>query len=153
MIRGFGFVVLAGLLLVAGGCASSLTGESYSRGAARSVQEVDFGTVVAVRAVSIEGTKTPVGAGAGAIIGGLAGSTLGGGRGSDIAAVAGAVAGGLAGAAAEEGLTRKPGVEVTVRLDSGRTIAIVQAAAPNESFAVGDRVRVLYGRDGTRVTR
>jgi outer membrane lipoprotein SlyB len=65
--------------------------------------------------------------------------------------VLGAVAGGIAGAAIEEGVTRKKGLEITVQLESGRTLAITQEA--DEAFNPGERVRVLYGPGGsTRVT-
>ena len=109
-----------------------------------------MGVVESVREVNIEGTKTPIGAGAGAVVGGVAGSTVGGGKGSVVGAAVGAVLGGLGGAAAEEGLTRQKGVEITVKLDSGRLIAITQAA--DESFQVGDRVRILSGGGTTRVS-
>lgn len=138
--------------VVLSGCASNLSGESYSRDEARVPQQVQYATVQQVRPVKIEGTKTPIGAGAGAVIGGVAGSTAGGGRGSAIAAAAGAVAGGLLGAAAEEGMTREQGVEVTVRYDNGQTIAIVQAASKDETFKVGDKVRVLTVNGNTRVS-
>jgi len=141
--------VLAALTL--GGCAGGLGSRDYSRSQARSVQEVQTGVVVAVRNVRIEGTKTPIGTGAGAVVGGLAGSEVGGGRGSVVGAVVGAVAGGVAGSAIEEGVTRQNGLEITVRLDSGRTIAVTQAA--DEYFRPGDRVRVLSGDGITRVTR
>jgi len=134
------------------GCASNLSGDSYSRDEARMPQQVQYATVVQVRPVKIEGTKTPIGAGAGAVIGGVAGSTVGGGTGSTIAAAAGAVAGGLAGAAAEEGITREQGVEVTVRYDNGQTVAIVQAVSKDETFRVGDKVRVLTANGNTRVS-
>ena len=93
-------------MLALGGCQSSLTGDTYSRDEARAVQTVRMGTIESLRPVKIEGTKTPIGAGAGAVVGGIGGSGLGGGRGSAVLAVVGAVAGGLLGAAAEEGLTR-----------------------------------------------
>ena len=134
------------------GCASNLSGDSYSRDEARMPQQVQYATVVQVRPVKIEGTKTPIGPGAGAVIGGVAGSTVGGGKGSTIAAAAGAVAGGLAGAAAEEGITREQGVEVTVRYDNGQTVAIVQAVSKDETFRVGDKVRVLTANGNTRVS-
>jgi outer membrane lipoprotein SlyB len=137
---------------VLSGCASNLTGDSYSRDEARSPQQVEYATVEQVRLVKIEGTKTPIGAGAGAVIGGVAGSSAGGGRGSAIAAAAGAVAGGLLGAAAEEGLTREQGIEVTVRYGSGQSVAIVQAVSKDETFSVGDRVRVLTVNGNTRVS-
>ncbi|MEO4048722.1 glycine zipper domain-containing protein [Pseudomonas sp. CAU 1711] len=136
------------LTLALGGCASSLTGDTYSRDEARRVQTVRMGTIEVLRPVRIEGTKTPIGAGAGAVIGGIGGSSVGGGRGSAVAAVIGAVAGGLIGAAAEEGLTRTQGVEITVREDDGSLRAYVQEVQPNEIFRVGERVRIL-SVDGT----
>lgn len=44
--------------LLLGGCASSLTGDSYSRDEARRVQTVRMGTIESLRPVKIEGTKT-----------------------------------------------------------------------------------------------
>ena len=133
------------LSLSLGGCASSLTGDSYSRADARAVQTVRMGTIESLRPVKIEGTKTPIGAGAGAVIGGVAGSGVGGGRGSTVAAVIGAVAGGLLGAMTEEGLTRTQGVEITVREDDGNLRAYVQEVEENQIFRVGERVRVGDG--------
>jgi len=136
-----------------GGCASSLSGDTYSRGEARTVQTVRMGTIVSLRPVRIEGTKTPIGAGAGTIVGGVAGSGVGQGRGSTVAAVIGAVAGGMLGAAAEEGLTRTQGVEITVREDSGGMRAYVQEVGPSEVFRVGDRVRILTVNGTSRVAQ
>ena len=143
-----GIMLLAGVVL--GGCASSLSGSAYSRSQARQVEEVRMGTVESVRQVQIEGTKTPVGTVAGAAVGGLAGSELGQGRGSTVGAILGAVGGGLAGSAIEEGVTRQPGLEITVKLDNGRMIAVTQAA--DEPFKPGERVRILTGGGVTRVT-
>ena len=141
--------LLVGSVLLAG-CPAGLGSKDYSRSQARSVQEVQMGVVESVRAVVIEGTKSPVGTGAGAIVGGVAGSSVGGGRGAVIGTTVGAVLGGLGGSAAEEAVTRQKGVEITVKLDSGRMLAITQAA--DEEFHVGDRVRVLSGGGATRVT-
>lgn len=140
------------LALTLGGCTSSLTGDSYSRDEARTVQTVRMGTIDSLRPVKIEGTKTPIGAGAGAIVGGVAGSAVGGGRGSIITAVVGAVAGGLLGSAAEEGMTSAQGVEITVREDDGAMRAYVQAVAENEIFRVGERVRIMTVNGTSRVT-
>jgi outer membrane lipoprotein SlyB len=142
-------VLVAGSLVLAG-CPAGLGGKDYSRSQARSVQEVQLGVVESVREVVIEGTKTPIGGGAGAIVGGVAGSSVGGGRGAVIGTTVGAVLGGLGGAAAEEAVTRQKGVEITVKLDSGRMLAITQAA--DEEFRIGDRVRVLSGSGVTRVS-
>jgi len=135
------------------GCASNLSGDSYSRSEARTAQQVEYGVIAQLRPVKIEGTKTPLGAGAGAIIGGIGGSTLGGGKGSAVMAVLGAVAGGMAGAAVEEGVTRTQGVEITVKLNNGRTVAIVQGLSEHEKFVVGDRVRVISSGGTSRVSQ
>ncbi|WP_339079371.1 hypothetical protein [Pseudomonas sp. TMP9] len=136
-----------------GGCASSLTGDTYSRDEARAVQTVRMGTIESLRPVKIEGTKTPIGAGAGAVIGGVGASTIGGGRGSAVAAVIGAVAGGLLGAMTEEGLTRTQGVEITVREDDGSMRAYVQAVEESQIFRVGERVRIMTVNGTSRVTQ
>lgn len=133
------------------GCASGLGSGDYERAEARRVYEVKMGVVESVRAVKLEGTASGVGTAAGGIVGGVAGSGVGQGKGAAVGAVLGAVAGGIAGAAAEEGITRKAGVEVVVRLDSGRTIAVVQEDT-GEKFARGDRVRILESGGQARVT-
>ncbi|WP_312934815.1 glycine zipper 2TM domain-containing protein [Pseudomonas sp.] len=138
--------------LLLGGCASNLSGDSYSRDEARRVQTVRMGTIESLRPVKIEGTKTPIGGGAGAIVGGVAGSAIGGGRGSLVAAVIGALAGGLAGSAAEEGITRTQGVEITVREDDGSMRAYVQSVQQNEVFRVGERVRIMTVDGTSRVS-
>jgi len=139
--------LLAALLAA---CASSNSGSVYSRDEARKVQTVKTGVIESVRQVKLEGTKSPVGTIAGGAVGGIAGSSVGGGRGSAIAAVIGAVAGGLAGSALEEGITRKDGVELTVKLDGGGLVAIVQEA--DEVFNAGEKVRILESGGVTRVS-
>ncbi|WP_372876026.1 glycine zipper domain-containing protein [Pseudomonas sp.] len=143
--------VFTALALILGGCASSLTGDTYTRDEARVVQTVRMGTIESLRPVKIEGTRTPIGAGAGAVVGGVAGSGVGGGRGSAVAAVIGAVAGGLIGAATEEGFTRTQGVEITVREDDGTMRAYVQAVEENQVFRVGQRVRIMTVNGTSRV--
>lgn len=139
---------LLSVLLAA--CASSNSGSVYSRDEARKIQTVKTGVVESVRPVKLEGTKSPVGTLAGGAVGGIAGSSVGGGRGSAIAAVIGAVVGGLAGSAAEEGITRKDGLEITVKLDGGGLVAVVQEA--DDPFKAGERVRLLESGGTTRVS-
>lgn len=145
-------LVAAVLGLGLGGCATGLGGETYSRGEARRAMTVQYGIVESVRPVKLEGTKTPVGPLAGAAVGGIAGSTVGQGRGAAIATVVGAVAGGLAGAAVEEGVTRSQGVEVTVRLENNQLMAIVQDDK-GEGFRTGESIRVVRDGGTMRVTR
>lgn len=138
----------ASLFLAA--CAGSLSGSSYSRNQARGEMNVRMGVVEAVRMVQIEGTNSGAGTLAGGVVGGIAGSGVGQGRGSNIATVLGAVAGGIAGHAIEDSATKKQGIEITIKLDNGHTIAVTQEA--DEQFRVGERVRVLSGQGATRVS-
>ena len=142
--------VAAASVAVPGGCASSMSGGAYSREQTRQVQEVQMGVVESVRQVKIEGTKSPVGTGAGAVVGGIAGSNIGAGKGSTVGTILGAVAGGVAGSMIEEGVMSKNGLEITVKLDNGRMIAVTQEA--DEQFRVGERIRILSGGGVTRVT-
>jgi outer membrane lipoprotein SlyB len=142
-------LALLALSVFLAGCASSQSGSVYSRDEARRTQTIRMGVVESVRTVRIEGTKSPVGTVAGGAVGGIA-SSIGHGRGSAAAAVVGAVVGGLAGAAAEEGLTRKDGLEITVKLDNGNMVAVVQEA--DEQFHPGERVRLIESGGTTRVS-
>lgn len=148
---GVGAAVAAlGVVLLAG-CAAPRAGDNYYRGQTMRAQTVEMGVVESVRPVQIQGTRTGVGTVAGAALGGIAGSYIGGGNRANAAgAIAGAVLGGVAGNAVENESTRSNGVEVTVRLDTGRMIALVQA--DTEFFRAGDRVRVLSDGYTTRVS-
>ena len=146
----FGVVFALSLATLLSACATSKSGDVYTREQTRQAQTVRMGVVESVRQVQIEGTKSGIGAGTGAVVGGVAGSTMGGGKGKILTTVIGAVAGGLAGAAAEEGLMKTDGVEITVKLDNGNMLAIVQEAT--EQFHPGERVRILEGGGTTRVT-
>lgn len=144
---------LAMLVTLAGCTTSGLTGTTYSRDEARRVQVVKYGTVESVTPVVIEGKSDGiVGTGSGAIVGGLAGSTVGGGTGRSIATVVGAVAGGLAGQAAEKKLTTKQGQEITLRMESGEILSIVQEVENGQYFHPGERIRLLKQGGITRVT-
>lgn len=150
-MKQFKLLLVLGLVAIVSGCASSKSGDVYTREEARRVQSVQMGVVEGTRPVKIEGTKSQIGTGAGAIVGGIAGSSIGEGKGSAIGTVLGAVAGGVAGAAAEEAYTRQDAVEITIRLDNGRLISVVQGG--KDEFKVGDRVRVLGSGGETRVSK
>jgi outer membrane lipoprotein SlyB len=143
-------ILVAFISALLAACASSNSGSVYSRDDARKVQTVKTGVVESVRAVKLEGTKSPIGTVAGGVVGGVAGGSIGSGRGSAIGAVIGAVAGGIAGSAIEEGITRKDALEITVKLDGGAMIAIVQEA--DEEFHPGEKVRIVENADTSRVT-
>ena len=148
-----GKLVVASIALaaLAGGCAYNGAGSADYRGyQVRGEQSVRFGVVESVRDVHITPRDTGVGTTAGALLGGIAGSNVGHGGGQVAGAVAGAVLGGVIGQNGEKDANQRPGLEITVLLDSGKYIAVVQE--PDEPFRSGDRVRVLSGRGATRVT-
>ncbi len=129
-----------------------MTGDTYSRYEARQAQSVSTGRVISIRSVMIEGEHE-----AGTLIGGLAGgimgSTLGQGRASNTAgALGGALLGSAIGSHIEQGVSSRRGIEITVRLDNGNTVSVVQQVNPREAFYEGDRVRVLSNGSQTRVT-
>lgn len=144
-------VLTASLL---GGCAQQgLYGTSYSRDQVRQAQTVQYGTIESVTSVVIEGRDDGVvGAGTGAVVGGIAGNQIGGGSGRTLATVVGAVAGGLVGQRVEKSVTTGQGQELTIRLDSGRVVSVVQEVDNGQFFRQGERIRVLGQGSSLRVT-
>jgi outer membrane lipoprotein SlyB len=140
----------AAVVLGLTGCAGSQSGSAYSRSQTRGEMNVRMGVVESVRQVTIEGTQSGTGTVAGGVIGGIAGSNVGQGKGSTVGSVLGAVLGGVAGQAIEEKATKKDGLEITIKLDSGKIIAVTQEA--DDQFRVGERVRILSGNGVTRVS-
>lgn len=111
---------------------------TFSRANAGQVQSVEMGTIQALRPVVIENESRTAATATGAVVGGVAAGPVG------------AAAGGVAGRTISGGDTHA--VEFTVRLDSGRTIAVVQPGSVND-YRVGDRVRVTNDGTTTRVAR
>ena len=145
--------LLIATLFILSGCASNLTGDNYSASEAKRVQEVQFGVVIAQRPVIIDGRQNGIlGTAAGGILGGVIASNVGGGSGRDIATGIGAIIGGVIGQQVEEKSTRKQGQELTVRLDSGKTISIVQQISKANFFAENDRIKVLSQGSTVRVS-
>ncbi|NRP10047.1 MULTISPECIES: glycine zipper 2TM domain-containing protein [unclassified Marinobacterium] len=131
----------------------NLQGTAYTAADARQVQTVEYATVEQVTPVIINGDpNNPVGVGAGAIVGGIAGSTIGGGKGSSIATVLGAVAGGIAGSKIQENSSQTQGQEIQLLMDKGGRISIVQGVQNNLFFRPGDKVRVLRSGNIVRVS-
>ena len=145
-------LAIAGFALALAGCAPLIRGDSYHRGQAMRAQSVELGIVESVRPVTIEGYPSGAGTATGAVIGGVGGSQIGGSPGAHFAgAILGALIGGAIGNAVERDGSRVNGAQVTVRLDTGRLLAVVQEGAP-EGFRPGDRIRVLSDGYTTRVT-
>ncbi len=143
--------LLTALLLAA--CASSKSGDVYTRDQVRQVQTYKVGVIDSLHEVLIEGTNSQIGTTAGTLIGGIAGSGASQGKTGQVASVIGAVVGGMAGAAAEEGYTRENGFEFAITLEDGSHISVVQEkSVSNEVFKAGDKIRVIESAGVTRVT-
>jgi outer membrane lipoprotein SlyB len=144
-------IALAAWLLA--GCAS-MPGDDDA-GARRAQQRAEQkeypGVVESVRDVEMDSERSGVAPIAGAVIGGSVGGSVGSGRGSTVGAVIGTVGGAVAGEAAAQAGTR-PGLEITVRLDEGRVIAVTQPVG-KDSFKPGDHVRVVSDGRTARVAR
>jgi outer membrane lipoprotein SlyB len=136
--------------LLFGGCAYHAGSGDYRGYEVRGEQSVRFGVVESAREVRIDPHETGVGTAGGAVLGGIAGSNVGGGSGQLAGAIGGAILGGIIGQNIEKSANERRGLELTVLLDSGKYVAVVQEA--DESFRPGDRVRILSGRGATRVT-
>jgi len=164
-------LVAATLGLGLTGCAQNPYGNAYSVGDARQVQTVLTGTITKLDAVTIQGDAGNtigtlaggaigallgseiggIGTIAGGAIGALLGSEIGGGTGSDIAAIGGGVLGSMVGSKAGQAADTRQGVNIVIKLDSGRTIAVVQQVDPNVIFRVGERVDIYQQGSTTRV--
>lgn len=133
------------------GCANdNASGSVYSYNQAQREQIVRTGTVVSVRNIVIQkGQTSGAGVIAGGALGGIVGSTMGGGTGKVLATVGGALLGGLAGNAVENQVGKTNGLEITVRLDNGETRVVAQAA--DVAISSGQRVRLISGGGPTRV--
>lgn len=139
----------AALMLAA--CTPPNSGNLVDASQAQRAQTVNFGTVVSVQAVNVQGGNNAANV-TGTIVGGVVGAALGrevgGGLGRDLATGAGAIAGATAGNAITNSATTVQSFEWTVRLESGQTISVIQASP---TFSVGQRVQVIQSGSNTRL--
>ena len=138
---------IAAIVVIASGCAHSSSGQSYPRYETRTAYDVEYGEVVGIRVVEIEGDASFIGVWGGAEVGRAIGSTVDDHSTRWVAQALGSVAGAVAGQAIERKITEEDGLEITVLLDSSDTIAVVQAQ--DVQFTPGERVRVLFGSNGS----
>ncbi len=145
-------LAVVGISLVASGCATQSSSSAvYRADETQREQTVRMATVESVRKVMIQRDSKGIGVIGGAVVGGLAGSSAGGGRGQDIATVLGAIGGMVAGQAIENQANQREGLEIIVKYDSGETRVIVQEA--DVDVKAGDRVRVISGSGVLRISK
>jgi outer membrane lipoprotein SlyB len=140
-------LALVGLSVLVAGCAHyGGSDQRYAHWEARTAYDVVYGRVDAVREVEIGGYATVIGRWGGAQVGQALGSTVHRGSARRVSRAVAGVAAAVAGEALEREMTSERGVELTVLLDSGQLIAVVQA--DDVELAPGDPVRVLLGPEG-----
>lgn len=142
-------IVLSACLLT--GCANNPYGDTYAITDTQQIQNVHYGIIIKTEPVNIEGEGDAVGTIAGAAVGGILGSKVGGGSGSQIATIAGGLLGGVAGNKAAKNISKRNGVNITIKLDTGNTIAVVQEVNPDMLFRVGQRVQLNQQGNTARV--
>ncbi|MDB5764785.1 MAG: surface antigen family protein [Herminiimonas sp.] len=101
------------------------------------------GIVESTREIATRAQGSGVGAAGGAVVGGLLGNQIGGGRGKDVMTVVGAIGGAVAGNQIEGQIKATHSYEITVRLEDGSTRSIQQADQPG--WRTGDHVKIVDG--------
>lgn len=140
-------------LLLAQGCAKSLEGDVYSRDEAQRTMNVQWATITETKPIVIEGDRSQKGQMAGGIIGGAAGYGVTDSNTRALTTAIGTVAGAIAGEMAEEQLTKAQGLEISIKLDNGENIIIVQEVKDVGDFVAGDRVKLVSGSGKLHVTK
>lgn len=104
----------------------------------------DCGVIESVQEIDTKGKGgSGIGVVGGAVVGGLLGNQVGGGRGQDVMTVVGAVGGAVAGNEVEKRVNSTKSYNITVRLDDGTSRVISQASAP--TWRAGDKVKLVNG--------
>lgn len=142
-----GAIAAAALAMSTTACTSNMGANQRSASSVGYASTVLQGTIQASTPITITKDNSLLGAGVGAILGGLAGSELGGGDKAQTAGgVAGAVLGGLAGNEAGKALGKRNGFSYIVAFDSGEVKEIVLAG--DAAYVPGTRVNVVFAEDG-----
>ena len=145
-------LVLVVAVTVLSACATS-SPDVISRQDAQVAAQVQDGTVISIRPVTVDGSQSGMGAAAGGIVGaavGTSGSTIQ--REKIGLGVLAGVAGALAGNAIERMATKEEAFEIIVQLRNGDRRAIVQAKG-NETLLAGDSVIIVTSGGKVRVSR
>jgi len=146
-----GVLVLISVALL-GACATS-SPDVISRQDAQVAAQVQDGTIISIRPVTVDGSQTGMGAAAGGVVGAMVGSS-----GSSIKreqatlGILAGVAGAVAGNAIERMATKEEAFEIIVQLRNGERRAIVQAKG-NETLMAGDPVIIVTSGGKVRVSR
>lgn len=125
-------------------CTPNISSDQYGVEEVGQSQEVAYGKIVKARSVKVAAHNEEHGTLVGTASGATAGSAIGNNtRANVLGAIGGAVFGGVLGNQVGKRAGMQNGVEYIVKLESGKTIAIVQGAKP--PLQIGQRVMLLTG--------
>lgn len=126
--------LLAALSITLVACAPNISPDTISASNANQVQTALEGVIISKRPVTVKGDSNLLGTGLGAVAGGLAGSTVGGGKGKALATLGGAVLGGAAGNVIQDKMETQQGIEYIVKLtqEEGPSTTISSSGSSTE---------------------
>ena len=128
----------------------SLAPDVVMREDAQKEQYVVIGVIEDINEVTIEGDRE-AGAIAGGLIGGAAGNSVTDSEPeSDIATVIGGLVGSAVGSELGSNFTKKEGIELLIRTETGRLISIIQEVSKYD-FALNQKVRIVKRNGKSRV--
>ncbi len=105
---------------------------------------LECGRIDTIRAVTVKGQGSGLGAVAGGVLGGVLGRQVGSGNGRDLATIAGAVLGGYAANEMEKNQKASTRYEVVVHMEDGSSRIITEQSSP--PWMVGQQVKVINGQ-------
>lgn len=147
-MKKFASICLLLLCFLLTNCSSSKP--NYSANSIGQVSQVEHGQIIDIQQVNIKGSDN-IGARVGGLVGGLGGALAGSGNvfTSIVASIGGAIVGGIAGGVTEDTITSSKGYQFTIKLDSGRIIAILQE--DKHDLNIGDQVTIYMSGNNTRI--
>ncbi|GHU17083.1 hypothetical protein FACS189472_03470 [Alphaproteobacteria bacterium] len=143
-------VALCGLTLIITGCARNISSSTYNSAKIGEANDTYECVVVKVRQVALEEGDSlgdnHMGALGGGVVGGLAGSQIGGGNARYATGAAGALLGAVGGAFAEKALKSQDGLEYIVKLNSGKLKTVVQGM--DSPLSIGQQAILIVDHKG-----
>ena len=152
MQKSIRLVLVVSMVAVLAACASS-SPDVVQRGDAQRMAKVEDGVILSLRAVTVDGSQSGVGAAVGGVVGAIGGyGGSGVQREGQVLGVLAGVAGAAAGNAIERFSTKEDALELLVQLKGGERRAIVQAKG-SEKLEAGDAVIIVTTGNKVRVTK
>ena len=132
-------IIFTGIIFLLAACSSNSPVSENKPGTLKKqkVIRVHQGIVIGIRDVAVKGEKSR----AGGTVGSIAGSVLGAGTIPYVGSLLGSMVGGAVGSSTDEELSKKPGHEISLKLENGEQVTVTQLATT--TFNVGDEVKLV----------